>query len=201
MPPSTSARAVADPAVPTRFQMTALRTRAAALLLIVAGAFAAPAALATEPSDAQVDRLIETMDMQRMLGNLLAQMDAMNLEMGERFMGEGITPEQRERIRQTIARQQAGTRNAMSWEKIGPIYRNVYRKLFTAEEIDAMIAFYGSPAGRSILQKMPKAMELAMEDMQPIMETLIADLQKELEKQALDSDEGSTVQIIEPPPR
>ncbi len=181
--------------------MTALRTRAAALLLIVAGAFAAPAALATEPSDAQVDRLIETMDMQRMLGNLLAQMDAMNLEMGERFMGEGTTPEQRERIRQTIARQQAGTRNAMSWEKIGPIYRNVYRKLFTAEEIDAMIAFYGSPAGRSILQKMPKAMALAMEDMQPIMETLIADLQKELEKQALDSDEGSTVQIIEPPPR
>lgn len=201
MPPSTSARAAADPAVPTRFQMTALRTRAAALLLIVAGAFAAPAALATEPSDAQVDRLIETMDMPRMLGNLLAQMDAMNLQMGERFMGEGTTPEQRERIRQTIARQQAGTRNAMSWEKIGPIYRNVYRKLFTAEEIDAMIAFYGSPAGRSILQKMPKAMELAMEDMQPIMETLIADLQKELEKQALDSDEGSTVQIIEPPPR
>jgi hypothetical protein len=164
--------------------MTAIRKRAAALLLVVAGAFAAPAAFAAEPSDAQIDRLIETMDMRRMLDDMFAQMDAMSLQMGEQFLDDSATGEQREEMRQVIAKQQAATRKAMSWDSLGPVYRKVYRKLFTAEEVDAMIAFYGSEAGRGILRKMPQAMELTMQEMQPMLHALVEDMKREIEAAA-----------------
>lgn len=179
--------------------MPAFRTRIATLCLCLLAPLAAPVALAAEPTDAQVDRLIETMDMRRILDDIFTQMDAMGLQMGEQFLGGDATPEKRERMRQAIAKQQAATRKAMSWDNLGPVYRNVYRKLFTAEEIDAMIAFYGSEAGRSILRKTPQAMELAMQEMQPMMQSLIADMQKALEAEALGVDDDTVVHIIEPP--
>lgn len=179
--------------------MTTFRTRLAALCLCILAPLAAPVALAADPTDAQVDRLIETMDMRRVVDGMFEQIDAMGLQMGEQFLGDDATPQQREDMRRTLAKQHEAMRRTMSWDKIGPIYRNVYRKLFTAEEIDAMIAFYGSQTGRSILRKMPQAMELAMQDMQPIMQTLIADMQKTLEAEARGSDEDTTVRIIEPP--
>ena len=168
--------------------MIAIRHRAAALLLVVAGAFAAPAAFAAEPSDAQVDRLIEVMDMQRMLDEMFAQMDIVGKQMGERMLGEEATPGQRAAVQDAMARQLASMRKLMSWENIGPVYRKVYRRLFTAEEIDAMIAFYGSEAGRAIMRKMPQAMELTMQEMQPMFETMIADMRKELEAAKQDAE-------------
>lgn len=161
--------------------MTAIRTRAAALLLAVAGAFAAPVAFAAEPTDAQVDRLIEVMDMRRVLDEMFAQMDAMGTQMGEQMLGEDATPEQRAAVREAMAKQNASMRKFMSWDNVGPVYRRIYRRLFTAEEIDAMIAFYGSETGRGIMRKMPQAMELGMQEMQPMLQTLISDMQKELE--------------------
>lgn len=161
--------------------MTAIRTRAAALLLAVAGAFSAPVAFAAEPTDAQVDRLIEVMDMRRVLDEMFAQMDAMGTQMGEQMLGEDATPEQRAAVRDAMAKQNASIRKFMSWDNVGPVYRRIYRRLFTAEEIDAMIAFYGSETGRGIMRKMPQAMELGMQEMQPMLQTLISDMQKELE--------------------
>ncbi|MBL8261579.1 MAG: DUF2059 domain-containing protein [Xanthomonadaceae bacterium] len=174
-----------------------LRTRAAALLLCVLSPLAAPAALAAEPTDAQVDRLIETMDMRRLVDDMFTQIDAMGLQMGEQFLGDDATPEKREQMRRVLAKQHEAMRKTMSWDKLGPIYRNVYRKLFTADEIDAMIAFYGSETGRGILRKMPQAMELSMQEMQPIMQTLIADMQKSIEAEVRTLDDARP---IDPPP-
>lgn len=176
--------------------MPAFRTRIAALCLCL---LAPLAALAAEPTDAQVDRLIETMDMRRVVDEMFAQIDAMGLQMGEQFLGADATSQQREDMRRALAKQHEAMRKTMSWDKIGPIYRNVYRKLFTAEEIDAMIAFYGSQTGRGILRKMPQAMELAMQDMQPIMQTLIADMQKTLEAEARGNDEDTPADVALPP--
>ncbi len=178
-------------------RFTMLRTRAAALLLCVLSPLAAPAALAAEPTDAQVDRLIETMDMRRLVDDMFTQIDAMGLQMGEQFLGDDATPEKREQMRRVLAKQHEAMRKTMSWDKLGPIYRNVYRKLFTADEIDAMIAFYGSETGRGILRKMPQAMELSMQEMQPIMQTLIADMQKSIEAEVRALDDARP---IDPPP-
>jgi uncharacterized protein len=147
----------------------------ALLFSVSANAGAAP------PTDAQVDKLMNTMDLRRTMDDMLVAMEQMSRNMGQQMLGDDATPEQREKLRALLDKQQASTRRILSWDSLAPIYRRVYSQLFSAEEVEAMIAFYGSEHGRSIMGKMPKAMELSMQEMQPLMQTMIADMQRELE--------------------
>ncbi len=164
------------------------------LMLAVAlasGVFVASPAQATQPTEAQVDRLMDTMDMRRTLDDLLVQIDTMGDRMGQQMLGEDATQEKRESLRKFMAEQSASTRKLLSWDTLGPIYRRVYTKLFTAEEIEAMTAFYGSETGRNIMRKMPQAMQLSMEEMQPHMQTMISDMRKSLETEMQGAGTGA----------
>jgi uncharacterized protein len=141
---------------------------------------------AAPPTEAQVDRLLETMDMRRTLDEMFAQMETLSDSMTLQMLGEDATAEQRDGAKRAAAGQLQAMRKTMSWETMSwetmaPVYRRVYARLFTAEEVDAMIAFYGSEAGRGIMRKMPQAMQLTMEEMQPMMAQMIAEMQKTLE--------------------
>lgn len=136
---------------------------------------------AAPPTDAQIDRMLDTMDMRRTLDEMFVQVDTMSNTMGRQMLGEDPTAEQRAAFEKTMAKQRDSMRRIMSWDTLGPIYRKVYARLFTAEEVEAMIAFYGSDTGRSIMRKMPQAMQLSMEEMQPIMETMIAEMKQNIE--------------------
>ncbi|MEQ1514578.1 MAG: DUF2059 domain-containing protein [Lysobacteraceae bacterium] len=161
------------------------------VVALMASVSATSSAQAAPPTEAQVDKLMETMDMRRTLDDMFVQLDAMSEDMGQQFLGEDATPEQRKMLRDTIAKQQISMRKVMSWDTLGPIYRRVYTKLFTAEEVEAMTAFYGSDAGRGIMRKMPQAMQLSMQEMQPIMQTMITDMRKTLETELQNADEGA----------
>lgn len=138
---------------------------------------------AAPPTDAQIDRLLDTMDMRRTLDEMFVQVDTMSNTMGRQMLGEDPTPEQRAAFEKTMAKQRDSMRRIMSWDTLGPIYRKIYARLFTAEEVDAMIAFYGSDTGRSIMRKMPQAMQLSMEEMQPTLQSMIAEMQKSIESE------------------
>ena len=60
--------------------------------------------------------------------------------------------------------------------KIKPELAKVYTGTYTEEEIDGILAFYKSPAGKAFLQKMPEVMQRFM----PVMMKMITDLQPEL---------------------
>ena len=153
-------------------------------------AFASSSAHAAPPSEAQVDALMDTMDMRRTLDEMFVQMDSMSESMGLQMLGDNATPEQRASLKRITAQQQGAMRKAMTWDTMAPIYRRIYTRLFSAEEVEAMTAFYGSDSGRSIMRKMPQAMQLSMQEMQPMMQTMIADMQKNLETELKRADEG-----------
>ncbi|MDO4796211.1 MAG: DUF2059 domain-containing protein [Brachymonas sp.] len=74
-----------------------------------------------------------------------------------------VSSETRQRI-QGMQRQMVQIlREEMAWENIQPIYRQIYKESFTQEEIDGMLAFYRSPAGQAMLQKMPQVLERSMQ--------------------------------------
>lgn len=135
------------------------------------------------PTEARVDALLDAMDMRRTLDEMLAQIDAMGETMGQQMLGESATPEQRDALKRVVAQQRDAMRGAMSWETMAPIYKRVYMRLFTADEVEAMIAFYGSDAGRGIMRKMPQAMQITMEEMAPVMQRIIGDLRSTLEQE------------------
>jgi hypothetical protein len=64
----------------------------------------------------------------------------------------------------------------MSWDRLKGQYIQLYSEIFTQEEIDAQLAFYDSPAGRSIVEKIPvltqKSMALGQRTMAPMMQRL-----------------------------
>jgi hypothetical protein len=146
-------------------------------------AFAGSSVRAAPPSDVQVEALMDTMDMRRTLDEMFVQMDTMSESMGLQMLGDDATSEQRASLKRITAQQQGAMRKAMSWDTMAPIYRRIYTRLFSAEEVEAMTAFYGSENGRSIMRKMPQAMQLSMEEMQPMMQTMIADMQKNIESE------------------
>jgi hypothetical protein len=65
---------------------------------------------------------------------------------------------------------------AVSLNKTKPALAKVYTDIYTEEEIDGILAFYKSPAGKAFLQKMPEVMQRSM----PVMMQMMGDLQPEI---------------------
>ena len=78
------------------------------------------------------------------------QMDGMFDSMvKKRLEVQDVTPEQRQAIE---ARRKAASdmvKELLSWDSMESLYLKVYEDTFTQEEIDGMIAFYSSLAGRA----------------------------------------------------
>ena len=63
-----------------------------------------------------------------------------------------------------------------SLNKAKPALAKVYTDTYTEEEIDGILAFYKSPAGKAFIQKMPEVMQRSM----PVMMQMMGDLQPEI---------------------
>jgi uncharacterized protein len=67
---------------------------------------------------------------------------------------------------------------ATNLNKAKPALVKVYSDTYSEDEIDGILAFYKSPAGKAFIQKMPEVMQRSM----PVMMQMIGDLQPELKK-------------------
>ena len=129
----------------------------AALLLAAPFAFAAPA------TDAQVDKLMSAMRARQTVDAMLPQIENMQKQMVAQMTAtHPLTAEQQKKMDATFARGNAAMRDALKWEKLQPVYRDIYRQTFTTDDMDAMIGFYSSPAGQRLLDKMPALMQNTM---------------------------------------
>lgn len=160
------------------------------LALALSTAFAMPA-IAADPvpapqqaSAADIDRLLEVMDMQAMMAGIMDQMSDVQGQMLDEAFGKDLSDDDRERMKSVTARTNALVKKRMSWPAIEPVIRKVYLQLFSKAEVDAMVAFYGSPEGASILRKAPQAMSLTMQEMQPLMQGLMEDIKADIDKEA-----------------
>jgi hypothetical protein len=62
--------------------------------------------------------------------------------------------------------------------KLKPLYVKVFAETFTEEELDGMLSFYKSPAGKAMMEKMPQMMARMM----PLMQQWMADMKPDLDK-------------------
>jgi hypothetical protein len=152
---------------------------ALSLLLASSGVLAGPT------SDAQVDKLLQVMRAQQTLATVLPQVEAAQQQMVDQMTaGQRITPEQREHINNLIKKSSARMKDMLAWEKMQPLYRDIYRQTFSAEDIDAMIDFYSSPAGQNLLDKMPALMQNTMSAMQKMIAPVLQDMQRDIAAEA-----------------
>ena len=148
---------------------------ALALCLGCAPAFAADPAPAPAPvpdsmraSDADIDRLLKVMDAQSMMEGIMKQFSVSQQSMVQEAFGKDLSDAERERMQELLAKTNAITLKHMSWTALEPVMREVYAQVFSKQEVNAMIAFYSTPEGASILKKSPRVLAVTMQEIQPI---------------------------------
>ncbi len=86
----------------------------------------------------------------------------------------GMTPEQQDKTRETQRKILESVIALM--DKIRPQLVRLYSETYSAEEIDGILAFYESPAGRALLDKRPVIMSKTMALMMPEMQRLVKEI-------------------------
>ena len=154
----------------------------AALLLISIWTWPAQAQEAQSPADdARIDRLLEVMRAREMLDATLPQIEASQQQMlAQMTAGRELDAAQQQRIDVLLASSSSAVRKALSWENLAPVYRDIYRQTFTGEDIDAIVAFYESPAGQRMLEKMPELMQNTMTAMQRLVVPMLQQMEQDL---------------------
>lgn len=153
--------------------------------LMAAGCLAlcAATALAAPPSNADVERLLKASRAQSMLNAILPQMEEMQRQQFEQITsGKDLSAEQKAEVERIQSRTNDIVRKALAWEEMRPIYIDVYKKTFSAEDVRAMAKFYESPAGKNLLDKTPALMQNLMGAIQQKIIPMMEELQTELKE-------------------
>jgi hypothetical protein len=119
----------------------------------------------------QSDQMIKMME--PMMKGMLAQ------------AGKDMSDEQRAKAGEMQGKVMALVAESLS--KAKPALAKVYTDTYTEEELDGILAFYKSPAGKALLQKMPEVMQRMM----PVMMEMMRDLQPQMMKMIESSKEKS----------
>lgn len=72
-------------------------------------------------------------------------------------------------------------RERLSWDKLRPKFIDLYAVTFTEEEVEGMVAFYRSPAGKAAIEKMPKLVGQSMAITNEMMKDVLPEMMQRTE--------------------
>ena len=127
-------------------------------------------ALADEPSDAEVHQLLAAMHVERSLEQMQTIMSTvMRKQLSEDLNGQPMTAAHQASMQAFTNSMLDLVKEEITWTKMEPIYTQIYREVFTEDEIKTMLTFYSSPAGQALVAKQPLVIQKTMLALQPIM--------------------------------
>lgn len=169
--------------------------RLLASLIFVALAVSTAQAADAPPTDASVKHLLTTMHASKMMDSVWTQMDGMlKSSIQQATDGQPLNDAQKAIVDDMSKQMVAIFRESMSWEKLEPIFVHVYQKSLTQHEVNAIAAFYATPDGQAMLDKMPVIMQNTMQDMQGVMREMMPKIQ------ALGRDSAEKLKAAATPP-
>jgi hypothetical protein len=169
-----------------------LLKRAAILGLLVPGAVLAagpspvgsvegrqtpPPHISMPASEESVKRLLQITGMHELLDENLRQVDeriSAGLQRG--LGGRTLTPEQEAIMIRTHNKISAVAKESIGWEAMEPMTIRIYRDALTQDELDGMLAFYKTPAGKAVIKKLPRLTQEMSEEMQRMFQSIMPKL-------------------------
>jgi hypothetical protein len=123
-------------------------------------------AQAAPPTDQSINEMMNVMQLEALLNQALKQMDegiAKGMEEGleQATKGKELSPAQKTAVENFRKKFSATMSEELSLAKVKSFYLQAYRDTFTQEEVNAIITFYKSPAGKAIVEKNPTVMAKA----------------------------------------
>jgi len=139
-----------------------------------AGAFSVVAAADNNPpSEASIKQILELVQAHKLIDSMIAQMDSyMKQAVAQATQGQHITPEIQKDIERRQAEMMTAMKEVLDWNKLEPMYVRVYQKSFTQGEVDGLIAFYSTPAGQALINKIPVVMQNTLNELQQMMQPM-----------------------------
>jgi len=155
--------------------------------VVVLGVLLGPVAFAADqpPSDASIKALLDSMHASSLMDNVWGQMQGM-MDASVRQASEGQPMNEAQKaIAKDMTRQMTDIfRSSMSWAKLEPVMVDVYKRSLSQSEVDGMVRFYRSPAGKAVIQKMPLIMQNTMQAMQGMTQDMMPKIQKVAQESA-----------------
>lgn len=144
------------------------------LALVCSTAFAA----GTQPSEASVKELLTLSDVPKVIDAVMGQVDGMMQQMiGQATQGQNVTPAQQAAIDKYVAKSKTIMTEELTWAKLEPVYVRIYTESLTQEEVEGIVAFYKTPAGKAMVSKLPVIMQKTMGELPSIMGPMMQKIQ------------------------
>lgn len=153
------------------------------LLALASLILAAPLALAAPPSAASIEKLLKVTRAEQLLDSNIRGIDgAIRRSMAQSLQGAKLTPEGQKIADSFATKFVAVVKEEMAWTKMKPLYVRIYSESFSQDEIDGLLAFYDTPAGRAYIDKMPIVAQKSMAAMQERMNPILARMQESMQQ-------------------
>lgn len=114
---------------------------------------------------------------------MVKQKEAMQKMMAS-FLPKTLTPEQLKKAQDAQAVALDAVFKELTWESLKPDFVEIYSSVFTEDELNQLIAFYKTPIGQKLIEKMPELQAKSMQIMQARMKTLMPAIQKAMQDAA-----------------
>ena len=128
---------------------------------------------------AKVERLLELSHVDRLIEQSKAQMapvfDQMLAQNSKQLGDEQLASEIKQEAMAFFDQQ-------FNWRLLKPDMVQIYAETFSDEELDAIVRFYETPAGQSMIEKMPVLMAKSMALVQNRVQAAIPDLQARIKE-------------------
>ncbi|HEX9022230.1 MAG TPA: DUF2059 domain-containing protein [Geobacteraceae bacterium] len=128
-------------------------------------------------------RLLEVTNARQMLDQMVVQIDTM---VDKQFDTLDLDAKGQEAARKVKKEMAGWLSDMLAWDTMKEMYVDIYSDVFTEDEINEMTAFYQSPLGRKMLQKMPALLQTTFARTQTMIQKKMPDIQKRLESYASD---------------
>ena len=152
--------------------------------LFVACMFIAVPGQAQEPTkQAEIERILDLTNSAASVDKILDQMTSMiNSQMKAQM--PKATPEQLAQAQEMQNKMVELIKSRLSWTRMRAEYVKVDADLYSDSEIEGLLAFYESPAGRGYLEKMPLMAQRMMAASQAQMGDLMPEIQRIMKESA-----------------
>jgi len=135
--------------------------------------------LNAEPTAESVKELLAHSGATQMVEMTKAQMSgALGSQIQQAMQGHAMTPEIQAILQGASAKAQEILNAQLTWESVEPIFVSVYQSTMTQEEVDGIIAFHQTPAGKAMVEKMPQLMQLSGQRLQQQLGPIAQQLQQ-----------------------
>jgi len=137
---------------------------------------------------AKVEQLFVAMNLERSMNDMMAAVRKQVNQAMQSMPGmDQTTPAQKKLIDNFQGQVNKLVDEATSWKALEPQYADLYAQTYTEEEIDGILAFYQSPAGKAMIAKTPeltsKGMAISqhmMGDLQPKINALLEQFMQQI---------------------